>query len=255
VQSENSRPQSKTIQVNGLGPVVLRRDRRARRLSLRVRLEQPLTITIPYFVTEKAALAFLEANREWALKKILAMKNVKPPTFIIDGKQPIQTRTHRLALKPVSSSEIRVAIQPGIINVLYPSDQKVSHPRIQEAIKWGLTAAYRIEAKQYLPQRVSDLAERHGFRFNRLFIKNLKSRWGSCSAANNINLNLQLMRLPDELIDYVILHELTHTHVKNHGPLFWQELERILPDAKKRRQQLKIITCQGFLDSLLIGKL
>ncbi len=60
------------------------------------------------------------------------------------------------------------------------------------------------------------------------------------------------MRLPDELIDYVILHELTHTNIKNHSRLFWQELERILPDAKVRRQQLKTITVQGFLPSVVM---
>jgi len=247
-----SKPQVKTIQIDGLGSVTLRRDHRARRLTLKVKPDQQITLTVPYSISEKTALAFLEANREWALKNIQALKEVKPPIFIIEDKQTIQTRTHRLALQPTSGDEIRVGIQPGIINVQYPSNQKITNPRIQEAIKLGLTAAYRIEAKQFLPPRVRDLAQRYGFRYNRLYIKNLKSRWGSCSAANNINLNLHLMRLPDELIDYVILHELTHTNIKNHSRLFWQELERILPDAKVRRQQLKTITVQGFLPSVVM---
>ena len=83
------------------------------------------------------------------------------------------------------------------------------------------------------------LAEKFGFNYNKLFIKNLRSRWGSCSNRNNINLNLQLMRLPDKLIDYVILHELVHTEEKNHGEKFWAKLDAITGNAKVLAIEMK----------------
>ncbi len=97
----------------------------------------------------------------------------------------------------------------------------------------------RKQAKEYLPNRVKELASSHKFKYNSLRIKNVKTIWGSCSNKNNINLNLNLMKLKPELIDYVILHELCHTIEKNHSQKFWNLLEKHLPDAKKLRKELK----------------
>ena len=91
----------------------------------------------------------------------------------------------------------------------------------------------RPTARQRLVDRLKLLAVKHGFQYNRVFIRNQKTRWGSCSGQNNINLNINLVRLPDELIDYTILHELVHTRVKNHGRRFWAQMDRLLGDARK----------------------
>jgi predicted metal-dependent hydrolase len=91
----------------------------------------------------------------------------------------------------------------------------------------------RPAARRRLIDRLDYLALKYGFQYNRVFIKNQKTRWGSCSRKNNINLNVNLVRLPDELIDYTILHELVHTRVKNHGPRFWAHMDRLLGDARK----------------------
>jgi predicted metal-dependent hydrolase len=91
----------------------------------------------------------------------------------------------------------------------------------------------RQAVRRRLVDRLNYLAVKYGFQYNRVFIKNQKTRWGSCSGKNNINLNLNLIRLPDELIDYTILHELVHTRIKNHGQRFWDQLDRLLGDARK----------------------
>jgi predicted metal-dependent hydrolase len=104
---------------------------------------------------------------------------------------------------------------------------------------FGLPPVDRHRAGVILAARIESLARQHGFRYNRLFIKNQRTLWGSCSTMNNINLNATLIRLPQELQDYVILHELVHTRIKNHGAGFWQELDRILPRAKTLRRKLR----------------
>lgn len=94
--------------------------------------------------------------------------------------------------------------------------------------------AMRKEAKKLLPRRLSELAERYGFSFGRVFIKHNSSNWGSCSVRGNINLNLNLVRLPQLLCDHVILHELCHLRHPNHGPEFHALLEQLDADNLRR---------------------
>jgi len=97
----------------------------------------------------------------------------------------------------------------------------------------------RAKAKRKLSRRLKYLADKHGFTYNRAFIRNQRTRWGSCSQKNDISLNMKLVRLPDELMDYVILHELAHTRCKNHSSEFWAELDRLVGNGKGMDAQLK----------------
>lgn len=100
-------------------------------------------------------------------------------------------------------------------------------------------AQLRAAAKSYLPGRLRELAEQYGFEFNQVRIKHNVSNWGSCSSKKNINLNLNLMRLPSELRDYVMLHELCHLRQMNHGPEFKALLASVCPDWQQLRAELK----------------
>jgi predicted metal-dependent hydrolase len=96
------------------------------------------------------------------------------------------------------------------------------------------------EAIETLVGRLEEMAKIHNFKYARVAIRNQKTKWGSCSAKNNINLNINLVRLPDELRDYVILHELVHTRFKNHSKKFWAELDRVIgTSAKELSKKLK----------------
>ncbi len=97
----------------------------------------------------------------------------------------------------------------------------------------------RTKAKRKLIRRLKYLAGKHGLTYNRVFIRNQKTRWGSCSHKNNISLNMKLIKLPDELMDYVILHELVHTRVKDHSNGFWAELNRLVGNGKGMASRLR----------------
>ena len=97
----------------------------------------------------------------------------------------------------------------------------------------------RVKAKRKLTRRLKHLALKHGFTYNRVFIRNQKTRWGSCSHKNNISLNMKIIRLPEELMDYVILHELTHIRFKNHSNDFWAELNRLVGNGKGMASRLR----------------
>ena len=90
-----------------------------------------------------------------------------------------------------------------------------------------------------ITKRVIVLAKRHGFKHGKISVKKMKTRWGSCSYKNNININLCVCYLPQDLQDYIILHELTHTVVKNHSRHFWYELHKISDDIDTMRQRLR----------------
>lgn len=85
-------------------------------------------------------------------------------------------------------------------------------------------------AKTCLPARLAELASRYGFAYNKVTIKHNATNWGSCSARNNINLNLNIVRLPQALQDYILLHELCHLRHHDHGHGFHLLLEHVLTD-------------------------
>ena len=97
----------------------------------------------------------------------------------------------------------------------------------------------RAEAKAALPPRLAELAARYGFTYNKVRIKHNSSNWGSCSELGNINLNLNLMRLPEHLRDYVMLHELCHLRYLNHGPEFHALLESVCPGHRALNRELR----------------
>jgi predicted metal-dependent hydrolase len=94
------------------------------------------------------------------------------------------------------------------------------------------------KARDILVSRLAAIARKHGYTYSRVTVRNQKTRWGSCSSRNSISLNMKLTLLPDELRDFVILHELVHTRIKNHGKDFWAEMTRAEPRAKELDKRL-----------------
>lgn len=98
---------------------------------------------------------------------------------------------------------------------------------------------FTTKAKRIIPVKVKKYADIIGVDYGRITIKMQKSRWGSCSSKGNLNFNCLLMNAPDEIIDYVVVHELCHRKEMNHSPRFWAHVEEVLPDYKERRKWLK----------------
>lgn len=95
------------------------------------------------------------------------------------------------------------------------------------------------QAVEYIPKRVKYYAEKENFVYNKITIKNLVSRWGSCSTKGNLNFNCLLMLMPDYVIDYIVVHELCHLREMNHSEKFWTEVEKIMPDYQRAELWLK----------------
>ncbi|MBQ1422547.1 MAG: M48 family metallopeptidase [Firmicutes bacterium] len=94
-------------------------------------------------------------------------------------------------------------------------------------------------ARKDIPPRVEHFARVMGLRYGKVAIRAQRTRWGSCSAKGNLNFNCLLVLLPDEVRDYVVVHELAHLKEMNHSPRFWAEVGKVIPDYKLRRAQLR----------------
>ena len=106
----------------------------------------------------------------------------------------------------------------------------------------SLSAADKKIAKQKIMEHVDYYARRMEIDYGSISMRNQKSRWGSCSSKGNLNFNYRLAYLPEELLDYVVVHELAHRRHMDHSAAFWEEVETYYPAYKKCRQMLNDIS-------------
>ena len=155
------------------------------------------------------------------------------------------------------AKRIIVSIKPEHVRVVIPKRQSFKNAQkfVESRLDWIKTNRQsmdlQLEKKNKLPEidrkvarkilcrRIGELAQLHNFVYNRVSIRKQKTRWGSCSSKNNINLNMNLLHLPSKLMDYVLLHELVHTRVKDHSKDFWDELNTVVPNARQIDKKLK----------------
>lgn len=230
---------NKTIYVESVGEVIFRRSNRAKYLNISIKPFHGVRVSVPIGLSFSNAAAIVEGKKPWIRKHLYKVKSYESQKPIIDEKSKCLPRNYALHLLTTDQQKISLRISEGKIIVSHPSVFNPESIEVQSAIKKGIIEALRVEAKSFFPARVRLLSDRFGFEYQNLSIKNLKSRWGSCSGKNNINLNIHLMRLPDHLIDYVILHELVHTVHHNHSRKFWKLLNNVTGDAKRLDKELK----------------
>lgn len=220
----------------GVGNIVFRRNFRAKRLTISIRPNTGVKVTVPGLLPIITAKNFVEEKKGWISEKLDEYSKLSNKRNAI---LEYRTKRHELKLIPKETSKVRILFQNEFVNVTYPENLKFDDSIVQEAIVNAVEMAFRKEAQEILPPKVNYLAEKYGFEFNTLRIKKITSRWGSCSSKNNINLSIYLMKLPEDLIDYIIIHELTHTVHKNHGPNFWNHLNKLTGDAKGLAARVK----------------
>ena len=261
---------------------MVRKNSRSRSISIRVRASEGRTgcrisVTVPYSRTLQDGIDYLNTRRDWVREALRKQEKVNASAQIQDCFV-MRTLLSQIVFRPsgevspvlpsaASAGKLSFRIRTSVIDNpqdsgrLWLSLDKPTHIRIievpagfsapnvvsQKALRDVLVEVLREEAKILLPQKLSYFSDQYGFHFHKVTIKHNSSNWGSCSRAGNINLNLNLIRLPEPLCDYVLLHELCHLKEPNHGPRFHALLERLClsnirhlidlgsPDAMKYR--------------------
>lgn len=228
------------IFLDEIGDVTIKRHKTSKRLSIYIKPFVGVVVVMPMRYSLKDAVKFVESKKAWILESLEKIKVYENTQTIFDENTKFSTRGFVLKIEKHQINEFRMQLKNGILTIFYPSNMDVKDNFVQENIRYGIEEALRVEAKNYLPERLEYFAKMYGFRYKRVSIRNNSSRWGSCSYDNNINLNLHLMRLPSHLIDYVILHELCHIFEKNHDPNFWALLDKYTNgNAKRLAKEIK----------------
>jgi hypothetical protein len=158
------------------------------------------------------------------------------PAYDLKDGQQVGKSHHLKIIRSTKRSIKRYKQQITII--LGPNDE-LSDPAVQKEARVAIATALRIEAKSYLPKRLRYLADHLGHDYEKVRFSHASGRWGSCSSSGTISLNIALMKLPFELIDYVLIHELSHTKQMNHSQKFWSLVQSADPSYKLHRKLLK----------------
>jgi predicted metal-dependent hydrolase len=226
---------SRIVTYSAIGEVYYLKKKGVRRVSIVLKPFKGVVVTMPYSVRFDDAERFVLQKTEWIAmaKAKMASLETRRTVFTESTLYKTKKRTLTFVRHAAEKSAVSCRILQDEIRISIPEGVSTEHPTVQDLTVKAIERAWTLEAKELLPQRVLQLASRCGFMFGNVAVKKIKSRWGSCSFQNNINLSVYLMQLPDSLIDYVILHELCHTVEKNHGPKFWALLDRHT-DAKAK---------------------
>jgi len=234
---------TKYINIEQVGSVSFIINERSQRIRISLKSDGEIVVSFPPTVPVRDAVRFVESKVDWILKQ---KTKIKSRLTLFAPESCFKTRFHKLAITKGNTDRVYNRVGNGVIQIFIPDRVNHEQPKVQEFIKKTLIDVMRWEAKVYLPKRLKELADKHGFKYENVSIKNASTRWGSCSSVNNINLNLHLMRVPEHLIDYVLLHELVHTVVKNHGDKFWLLLEQVYPNARKADKEMSNYRTQTF---------
>lgn len=203
----------------------------SRNLRLSISSTGEIRVSIPLWAPYSSGIVFAKSKLEW-------IKSQQRAPNLLTHNQPVG-KAHHLTFIPTTTTKVTGRIVDNEIRVTHPDNVDETSDKVQEAASRASIRALRSQAERLLPQRLAELASLHGYKYRSVSIKKLKSRWGSCDQKSNIVLNLYLVQLPWECIDYVLVHELVHTVVMRHGPDFWETMQQELPNLKALKTQIK----------------
>ncbi|MEX0987153.1 MAG: SprT family zinc-dependent metalloprotease [Bacteroidales bacterium] len=228
----------KRINYKGIGEVMYRKNRRARNVSIRINAEGVIRVTVPGWCSFHRAEIFVLEKSNWINGKILKIKRNKQENLVWGAGDVVEIRNGKITIEPGGLRDFKIIRSGSLYTIQLPVDFDPAKKEFEEALREAISVIGLREAKAQLPEIIFLLAEKFQLPFGKLSVKRMRTRWGSCSSKNNISLNSGLIFLPNELIEYVCLHELVHTVHKNHSRVFWEALDDIMPGALMHRKAL-----------------
>jgi hypothetical protein len=213
----------------------VKRSARAKHVRLEVRQQTGLTVVTPNSYKLKHLSALLESKGNWILDKLTKYGQVQS---LFDEKETksgdtipylgrnleVVTRQNRKNVNSVKLDRNKLVVTIGSAN---------------SRLNLVLEQWYRMQAAKLIKEKADKLSARLGLTYNRIIIREQKTRWGSCSHKGNLSFNWKLIMAPEPVIDYVIIHELAHLKEMNHTKRFWELVAEHCPRWREHKKWLK----------------
>jgi len=238
---KRNKPARQTVRVSGIDlPIdIYLENRNNSRVSLGKRA---VHIRFPYWLSKHEKEQQIQQFLEWARKKVIEKASQaareKPRRYKNGDRLQVGGDQYQINIDYKDRKSGTARINGHMIHIILP--EGLNHDGRSDMIE---TLISRCLAAHYLPwvsEKIHNLNQKYfKQRINRVTLKNTKTRWGSCSQKGNINLSTRILFAPEEVIDYVCVHELAHLKVPDHSKKFWSLVESVIPDYKTHIQWLK----------------
>jgi hypothetical protein len=232
---------NKSVFVDSIGcEVQITRKAGLKNMRLTVHPENGVCMSIPIIFDFETAIHFINKKQNWIRKKLQVVEVYRNQYIhqIIDSG--FRTHTHELEVLFNTNNTIKTQTTNQFIHIYFPSTWKIEDTNVQLIIRDYLKRTLVKEANQYIPDRAEKISQQHNLNYTDIRIGSAKTRWGSCRYDNRLTFSCYLMLMEKPLIDYIILHELSHTVHKNHGAEFYTLLNNLCNgEHKKLNLQIK----------------
>lgn len=235
------------IWLEDLGEVKLKRIKGLRGIRLSVTQSGAVQAQAPLHMPKRMVEGFVRENKQWILKSLHRQIPNLELSLVngfrigsLPGAVSLQLRVDKNEEFKFQQKNQHILVAGAFVqeNSSGPNTAKLNLQQ-KGLLDKEVVKALRQQAKEVLTARLKAFSKQYSLPYNGVTIRNTKTRWGSCSGANNISLNLWICILPEDLADYILFHELAHTKHKHHQADFWSEVARAIPNYKILRTRLK----------------
>ncbi len=218
--------------------VIVRSRRRRKTMSITLHPEHGVRVAVPAKTAPRLVRTFVQQRAEWIVRRTAeATRHPQRLMFVTGERLPYLGEQLPLYVDEGSIRRVRVALEGGSFRVAAPAG--LGEELRATAIERGVIDWYRERAQEHLAARAEFWSGHVDCTATRVLARDQRSRWGSCSADGTLRFNWRLIMADPEVIDYVVVHELTHTRVRNHSTEFWIELAKTMPDYRSQRSRLR----------------
>lgn len=222
----------KFFEIDGIGKIRVQKRRGSRAMRIKLAQDGTVSVVIPNWIPYKVALDYAKNQSDWINKHRPIKKT------LVEGQQI--GKDHTISVLDYVGTKPKIKVSNNLIVIHKPENLFINDDVIQRLL---IKASRNALKKQtyILELKIHSIAKKLDYKFDSVTYKFMKSKWGSCNSNKIITLNYRLLDLPDDLIEYVLVHELVHLNHMNHSKNFWDELSSHLPDYKARKLELKRI--------------
>jgi len=215
---------------------------RQKTIGLQIDLHDGLSICAPKHLSIDEVEQNIHKKSKWIIKNIDKISEIKinlsQKEFLAGEKFPLRGRNYKLKVKRKENAKPTLSFCKGTFTATMPKGLSDEDHRI--ILRPLFLTFYQKKSEGIIKERVKKYQEYFDKKPEKIRVKELKNKWGTCTGKNNISINWRLVFAKTSIIDYVVVHELCHLKHKNHSKKFWREVEKILPNYKESKEWLRI---------------